>query len=159
MISIIVAISRNNVIGKDAEIPWKIPGEQKRFKELTIGKTVIMGRKTFESIGKPLPNRKTIIVTRNKDYHYEKCLVANSLQQALDLCSNDDEIFIAGGGQIYKEVLPRTDRIYLTIVEKDIEGNIYFPEIDEKNFKETYSEKMSGKIPYTYKTLERIREE
>ena len=126
IISLIAAISSNYVIGKDKDIPWKIPGEQVRFKDLTMGKSVIMGRKTFESIGQPLPNRKTIIISKSKDINYNNCLTVESLERAFNLLQQEDEIFIAGGGEIYKESLPFADRIYLTIIEKEYEGNIFF---------------------------------
>ena len=153
-ISLIAAVSQNNVIGHNEKIPWEIPGEQKRFRELTSGKTIIMGRKTFESIGKPLPNRKTIIITRNENYIQENCIIAHSLEEALDLAKKEKEVFIAGGGEIYQQAMPLANKIYLTIIEKEFIGNIYFPKIDKKKFQETFSQKIPGKIPYIYKVFE-----
>lgn len=155
IISLIAAISSNYVIGKDKDIPWKIPGEQVRFKDLTMGKSVIMGRKTFESIGQPLPNRKTIIISKSKDINYNNCLTVESLERAFNLLQQEDEIFIAGGGEIYKESLPFADRIYLTIIEKEYEGNIFFPMFNKDEFEITYQQKVEGFIPYTYFTYER----
>ncbi len=155
MISLIVAVAKNNVIGNNGIIPWKIKGEQKRFKELTIGKTIIMGRKSFEEIGKPLPNRKTILISKTQHIESENCITVKSIIEALDLVRNEEEVFVAGGGQVYKEVFPYADRLYITVIDKIIEGNVYFPKICEDEFIKTYEERISGEIPYTYYTYER----
>ncbi|GFZ84886.1 dihydrofolate reductase [Paenibacillus marchantiophytorum] len=155
IISIIAAASMNGVIGMDELIPWQIPGEQIRFKELTLGKSVIMGRKTFESIGKPLPRRKTVIISRTVQITDTNCVTVKSLEQALELLKDEDEIFIAGGGEIYREALPLADKLYLTEVEKEIAGNIYFPAFDKESFQLTYKQPVNGTIPYTYYTYER----
>lgn len=155
MISIIVAVTKNNVIGNNGIMPWKIKGEQRRFKELTTGHTIIVGRKTFQAEGKPLPNRKTIIISKTKNIECENCVTVKSLKEALELAKDEKEIFIAGGGEIYRQVLPMTDRIYLTIIDKVIEGDVYFPEINEDKFVKTYEERIEGEIPYTYYTYER----
>lgn len=154
-ISMIAAASTNRVIGRDELIPWEIPGEQKRFKELTLGQTVIMGRKTYESIGKPLPGRRTVIISRTQNISAENCMTVKSLREAYALLKDEAEIFIAGGGEIYKEALPLADKLYLTVVEQEIEGNIYFPVFDKEAFHLTYEQKMEGTIPYTYYTYER----
>lgn len=157
-LSIIVAMSKNHVIGQGLQIPWKIPGEQKRFKELTLHHTIIMGRKTFESIGKPLPKRKTIVVTRNAFPYYDNVEVATSIPEALELCAHENEVFIAGGGQIYQELLPLAHKIYLTIIDQTIEGNIFFPPIHHDDFTVIFEEHVQqAVIPYTYYTLERKR--
>lgn len=127
MIKIIVAISKNRVIGNDNKLIWSLPSDLKRFKQITTGNTVVMGRKTYESIGKPLPNRRNIIITRNSDYKIEGCEVANSLGEALMLCNND--CFIIGGGEIYKQSLPLADKLYLTVINEYFDGDTYFPEI------------------------------
>ncbi|UKS25808.1 dihydrofolate reductase [Paenibacillus sp. HWE-109] len=155
IISIIAAASMNGVIGMDELIPWQIPGEQIRFKELTLGKSVIMGRKTFESIGKPLPRRKTVIISRTVQITDANCVTVKSLEQALELLKDEDEIFIAGGGEVYREALPLADKLYLTEVEKEIAGNIYFPAFDKESFQLTYKQPVNGTIPYTYYTYER----
>ena len=155
MISIIVAVAKNNVIGNKGIMPWKIEGEQRRFKELTTGHTIIVGRKTFQAEGKPLPNRKTIIISKTKNIKCENCVTGKSLKEALELAKDEKEIFIAGGGEIYRQVLPMTDRIYLTIIDKVIEGDVYFPQINEDEFVKTYEERIEGEIPYTYYTYER----
>lgn len=155
MISLIVAVSKNNVIGNNGVIPWKIEGEQKRFKELTTGKTIIMGRKSFEEIGKPLPNRKTILISNTQHIELENCVTVNSLLEAFALSKNESEVFVAGGGQVYKEAFPYADRIYITVIDKMVDGNVYFPEICEDDFIKTYEERIDGEIPYTYFTYER----
>lgn len=158
VVSLIAAASINRVIGMDAVIPWEIPGEQKRFKELTLGKSIIMGRKTYESIGKPLPQRKTVIISRTQQITDTNCVTVKSLNEAYELLKDEEEIFIAGGGEIYKEALPTADKLYLTVVELEIEGNIYFPEFEKDAFDITYQQKMDGIIPYTYYTYERKKE-
>ncbi len=153
-LSIIAAISENNVIGNDLDIPWHIPGEQKRFKQLTTGNTIIMGRKTYDSIGKALPDRTTIVMSRDKNLSLPDCTVVNSVQEALDLTSREPEIFIAGGAEIYRLFMPLVTTIYLTVVKIKVDGNKYFPKISD-DFVEVWSEEKNGKIPYVYKTLRR----
>ncbi len=155
-ISLIAAMAENYVIGNDDKIPWRIPGEQLRFKDLTVGKTVIMGRKTYESIGKPLPGRKTIVVSRTKNYKFDNCITVSSLYDALMTVKGEEEVFIAGGGKVYEESLRLADRIYLTVVHRCIPGNTFFPEIDKDMFQVTYEKRVEGDIPYTYYTYERI---
>jgi dihydrofolate reductase len=158
IVSLIAAMSKNNIIGKDGIIPWKIPGEQKRFKDLTLGKTIIMGRKSYEEIGRPLPGRKTVVISRKEVINEENCCTAKSLEEAFELVKEEEEIFIAGGGQLYKETMAIADRIYLTIIDEYVEGNVYFPEIEEDNFQVVFQEKVEGSIPYTYYTLEKVAE-
>lgn len=130
MISIVVAAARNNVIGANNSLIWKISEDLKYFKQLTTGYTIIMGRKTFESIGRALPNRRTIVVTRNVGYHAEGCELAASLQDALSMTKGEEEVFIVGGGQLYKEAFDYAERIYLTRIDKDYEGDTFFPALD-----------------------------
>jgi dihydrofolate reductase/dihydrofolate reductase (trimethoprim resistance protein) len=155
MISLIVAVSKNNVIGNDGVIPWRIKGEQRRFKELTTGKTIIMGRKSFEEIGIPLPNRKTILISNTQKIETDNCTTVKSLFEAFDLVKGEDEVFIAGGGQVYREAFRYADRIYTTVIDKIIEGNVYFPEISEDDFVKIYEKHVDGEIPYIYYTFER----
>ena len=128
MINIIVAASLNNVIGKDNKLLWRQSADLKRFKELTSGKTVVMGRKTFDSIGKPLPNRRNVVITR-QEIKIEGCEVVHSLEDALKL---DDEIFILGGGEIYQKSIILADKIFLTRILTEIEGDTYFPQIGDE---------------------------
>src|SRR5881227_2718073 len=114
MLSIVVAVSENNVIGSGNTLPWRLSGDLKRVKTITMGHHLIMGRKTFESIGKPLPGRTIIIITRNKDYKVQGCIVVSSLQEAIKAIKNDEEPFIFGGGEIFREALPMVNKIYMT---------------------------------------------
>ena len=142
MLSIIVAISDNNVIGTGNTLPWRMSDDLKRVKLLTMGHHLIMGRKTFESIGRPLPGRTTVIITRQADYKSEGCVVVNTLQDAIRTASADPEAFIFGGGEIFREAIPFVDRIYLTRIHTTVKGDTFFPElipnewdvVDEKEF-------------------------
>lgn len=136
-IALIVACARNNVIGRDNQLPWRLKGELQYFKATTLGKPVVMGRKTFESIGKPLPGRSNIVITRNRDFSAPGVLVAGSLDEALrmadDISQRDGagEIMVMGGGEIYRQALPLAHTLYLTRVHADIEGDAWFPDFDE----------------------------
>jgi len=136
IVSIVVAIAENHAIGKDNQLLWHLPKDLKHFKEITSGGTVIMGRKTYDSVGKPLPNRRNIIITRQQ-IEIAGCEVVNSLQAGLDLCREHKEVFIVGGAEIYKQAMPLTDKIYLTIVHESFEADTYFPEISKDIWKET----------------------
>ena len=149
MIGLIVARSKNNVIGKNGEIPWKIKGEQKQFRELTTGNVVVMGRKSYEEIGHPLPNRKNIIVSNSKNFTGENLVTVGSLQEALDI-SSGEEIYIAGGYGLFKEALPFVDKMYITEVDIVIDnGDVFFPEFDADEFDITIGESVEGDIKYT----------
>jgi dihydrofolate reductase len=130
MIKIIVAMSDNRVIGNNNELIWKLSSDLKRFKELTTNNPVVMGRKTYESIGRPLPNRRNIIITRNLEYQVDDCEIVSSLEEALLLTNSD--CFIIGGGEIYKQSLEIVDKIYLTLVHKEFEGDTKFPELNKE---------------------------
>jgi dihydrofolate reductase len=159
-ISLIAAMAKNRVIGRQGDIPWKIPGEQKLFKKITLGHAVIMGRKTFESLDQPLRDRSNIIVTRQKDYRAKGCLVAHDLADAIKSCpADEDEAFICGGGQLYHEALPQADRIYLTVIPREIPGDTYFPEIPLTEFQVCHSETINveGVEPYEFFIYERIK--
>lgn len=155
IISLIAAMGRNRIIGKNNSLPWKLPADMKRFKELTMGKPVVMGRKTFESIGKPLPNRTNIIITRDKNYNAQGCIVVHSLNEALE-AAKGDEIMVAGGEQIFREFLPKAKRMYLTFIDEDFDGDAYFPEYNENEWKEIRKEKHSDDYNYIFVDLERI---
>jgi dihydrofolate reductase len=160
MLSTIVAASENNVIGKDNQLLWHLPDDLKHFKRTTKGHHVIAGRKTFESQGNPLPHRTNIIVTRNPDYRAEGCIVVNSLDRALELAQADDEPFIIGGEQIYRMALPLVERIYLTRVHAEFEGDTFFPELDMDQWKEIsrdyYSKDERNEYPFSIIILDRI---
>lgn len=154
-ISIIAAMSLNRVIGYQGKIPWHIPGEQQRFKQLTWGHTIIMGRKTHESIGKALPGRTNIVITRQENYSAPDCLVVHSLEAALKNCPpSETEAFVIGGEQIFRLALPLANRIYLTIIQKEITGDVFFPEFSSE-FKTIQSEKVEAPLPYTFLIFER----
>jgi len=156
--TIVVAISENNAIGKDNQLLWYLPADLKHFKNITTGHTVIMGRKTFDSVGRPLPNRRNIIITRHV-MHIEGCEVVSSVEAALALCAGEEEVFIVGGAEIYKLSMHLTDRIYLTIVHKKFEADAFFPEISDKQWKETAREDHQpdekNNLSYSFITLER----
>ena len=162
MISLIVAASENNVIGKDNDIPWRLPDDWKNFKATTMGCPLIMGRKTFVSIGRPLPGRRNIIVTRQKDVKFEGCDVVGSLEEAIALAKSDAprEVFIGGGEEIYRQALPLADRVYLTRVHTVIDGTVHFPELGDE-WKEVSRQEHPAdeKHPYafTFLTFERTR--
>ena len=128
MITLIAACSENRVIGKDGTLIWHIPEDLKRFKKLTLGNPIVMGRKTYESIGKPLPGRTNIILTRDKNFKAENCLVYNKISDVLEIFEKNN-IFVIGGGEIYKQFLDRADRIELTLIHKNFDGDTYFPQI------------------------------
>ena len=128
MIKLIVAISKNRVIGDSNKLIWHLPADLKRFKEITTGHPIVMGRKTFQSIGRPLPNRRNIIITRDENFEVEGCEVVNSIEEALLLTNND--CFIIGGGEIYKQTIAIGEQIYMTVVDKEFEGDTTFPELD-----------------------------
>lgn len=133
-ISLIAAMGSNRVIGSRGTIPWHLPQDLRRFRELTLGQTLIMGRRTFESIGRPLPDRVTIVLTRQADYPAAGCLTADSLDRALLLARPAAEVFICGGGTVYRQALPLADRIYLTEIDCAVTGDTFFPEIPAEGF-------------------------
>jgi dihydrofolate reductase len=136
-VSLIVAMARNRVIGMNNTLPWHLPADLKHFKSLTMGHHIVMGRKTYESIGKPLPGRTSVVVTRNANYTQPGVLVANSLEGAISACGNDAEIFVIGGAELYCQAINLADRIYLTEIEADIPGDAHFTEVDRKLWRET----------------------
>lgn len=157
-VSIIAALSENRAIGKDLKLIWHIPEDLKRFKKITEGHPIIMGRKTYESIGKPLPGRTNIIVTRYTDYVVPMCLIYHSLDEAIDAAKEIDkqEIFIIGGGDIFEQSLPLVDKLYLTIIKGNYEGDTFFPEYKHVFTKEVFrEEKRDGKYTFTFLDLER----
>lgn len=153
-ISIIVAVADNNAIGLNNQLLWHISEDLKRFKSLTSGHHIIMGRKTFESIGKPLPNRTNIVISRNPNFKPEGCIVVCSLDEALVIARNEQEVFIIGGGEIYKQVLPLTDRIYLTRVHGSFPADTFFPELELMDWEVESTQKgkpaESDELHYTF---------
>ncbi len=146
VLSAIVAIAENNVIGKDQDLIWHIPNDLKRFKNITNGHCIIMGRKTYESIGKALPNRTNIIITRQNNYLAKGCIIVSSLEAAIAKAKseNEDEAFIIGGAEIYRQSLPIIDKLYLTKVHESFDGDTFFPDINLTNWKLVYQENHSS---------------
>jgi dihydrofolate reductase len=161
-VSIIVAMSRNRTIGINNTLPWRCPEDLKHFKALTMGHHMIMGRKTFDSIGKALPGRTTVVITRDKYLKIEGCIVTHSLQEALNACSQDTEAFIVGGADIYTQSLALADTLYITEIQHDVEGDAHFPYFDKNAWQETAREVRSQDSPqplhYHFVTYQRIKE-
>lgn len=158
MISLLVAASRNGVIGTNNRLPWRLPADLKRFKQLTLGHPIIMGRKTFESIGKPLPGRSNIVITRQKEFSACGAKTASSLEEALQMCEKEKETFVIGGAQIFEQALPYANRIYLTKIDADLPGDAYFPELDQSwriVEKDPHPADSKNPYPYVFLTLER----
>ncbi|MBI5006290.1 MAG: dihydrofolate reductase [Nitrosomonadales bacterium] len=146
-LSIIVAMARNNTIGVNNTLPWRCPEDLKHFKTLTMGHHMIMGRKTFDSIGKPLPGRTTVVVTRNNDLEIPGCVIAHSLGEAIDSCSGDDEIFIVGGAELYRQAIALVETLYITEIQQDVQGDAHFPEFDKSAWRETAREMRNQETP------------
>lgn len=158
MLSLIVAAAQNGAIGKDNQLLWHLPADLRHFKALTSGHTVIMGRKTYDSIGKPLPNRRNIVITRSL-HPISGTEISSSLPAALSLCADDGEVFVIGGGEIYREALPLADRIYYTRVQASPPADVFFPPIDPELWKETAHEEHAADaknpLAYTFITFEK----
>ena len=134
--SLVVAVARNGVIGRDNQLPWRLPDDLKYFKQVTLGHPVIMGRRTFQSIGKPLAGRKNIVITRDRDFQAPGCVVVHSLDQAWKSADDADEACVIGGTSLFEETLPTADVIHLTEVEAEVEGDTYFPPFDRAQWRE-----------------------
>ena len=162
-ISLIVAMAANRVIGRDNALPWRLPADLRRFKKVTMGHTLVMGRKTYESIGRPLPGRRTVVVTRRTGWtatnHPDAVQVVHSLEEALAAASGESEVFVAGGGEIFREILPRADRIHLTRIDAEIPGDTTFPDFDPTAWKiveeEHHEPDAENPFPYTFQILDR----
>lgn len=160
MIAIIVAHTKNGrVIGNNGKIPWNIPGELDRFKFLTTGNAVIMGRITYEEIGKPLPNRLNIIISTTKQFSDINCITVKSLSEGINTANSlgYEKIFIAGGSKLYEEAIDIADVLYITEIEKDFEGTVYFPKINESLYQKEINSHFDTEIPYTYLTYRKIK--
>jgi len=157
-LSIIVAIARNRVIGINNTLPWHLPEDLKRFRSLTMGHHIIMGRKTYESLGRLLPGRTTVIVSRSKDYAVPGALVAHSLDLAVALCGDDPEVFVIGGAELYREGLQLAHRLYLTEIDAEFPGDAFFPSFELGAWQEVSREShvSDSGLPFSYLLLERI---
>ncbi|MFA8300052.1 MAG: dihydrofolate reductase [Hyphomicrobiales bacterium] len=161
MISIITALAENNAIGKDNDLPWHLPADLKYFMNTTKGHRIVMGRKTFESINsKPLPRRENVIITKNTDFKAEGVTIVHSIEEAVKLCKESEETFICGGSYIYKEMLPHTDRLYLTRIHKNFDAETFFPEIDFSKFNLVSENRVDddpkADFSYSFQVWERI---
>ena len=159
IISLIVAMGRNRVIGKDNALPWKLPADMKRFREITTGRPIIMGRKTFESIGAVLPNRTNIVMTRDADFRADGCVVVHSPEEALRAAKGAEEVVVIGGSSIFEQFLPKIVRMYLTVIAEDFEGQSLFPEFDSREWREVerreFAPDEKNAYPYAFLTLEK----
>jgi len=157
-LSLIAALAQNRVIGIENRLPWKLPEDLAHFKALTLGHPILMGRKTFESLGRPLPERRNIVITRNQDYRPNGCEIASSIESAIDLCRQAVEIFFIGGAELYKQVLPLVERLYLTEVQVEAQGDAWFPEFDRALFVEISRESHIGEkgdaLPFDFVVYE-----
>lgn len=154
-ISLIVAMASNRVIGLNGQMPWHLSADLKRFKRITMGSPVLMGRKTFEAIGKPLPGRNNIIISRDPAYRQPGCLVFNDIDSALEHCSDSSEVFVIGGATLYQALLPRADYLYLTEIDQDFAGDTFFPEIDARQWRELEREDVTDdqSVDFSYRFL------
>lgn len=161
IISHIVAAGKNGVIGSQGDLPWDIPEDMKFFREKTKNHAIIMGRKTFESVGRPLPNRLNVVVTRQKDYKAEGVHVCSTLDEAIELCKSQadkygEEIFICGGGEIYKQSMDRVDIIYLTRIHKEFDGDAKYPDVNPLFFEEIERrDRLEEPVPFSFLTYTR----
>ncbi|MEI7508785.1 MAG: dihydrofolate reductase [Flavobacterium sp.] len=157
MITLIAAAAENNALGKDNQLIWHLPDDFKRFKEITSGHYIVMGRKTFESFPKPLPNRTHVIITRQENYIAEGCIVVNSLEKAIEACPKEEEVFVIGGAEIYRQSIDFADKIELTRVHDTFEADAYFPVINlnqwELVFEEYHPKDEKHKIDFTFQTF------
>lgn len=160
MLSIIAAVSENNALGKDNKLLWHLPADLKRLKSLTMGHHLIMGRKTFDSLGRPLPGRPHVVISRNKDLHFEGATVVNTVEEAMKIAKDDDQPFLFGGAEIYRLAWHLVNKIYLTRVHKFFEGDAYFPELNPKEWqlvdKQDFDTDEKNLIPYSYEEYRRI---
>ncbi len=161
MISIIVAVAEGGVIGGGGDLLWHISEDLRRFKQITSEHTVIMGRKTYDSIGRPLPRRRNIVITRNGVWSAEGCERAESLAEAVAMCEGEEEIFVIGGGEIYRQAMPLADRLYLTRVHQTYSGDTYFPEIKPEEWTvqncESYPRGEKFEYPFEFVDLQRVK--
>lgn len=154
-ISLIVAMACNRVIGRDGQMPWHLSADLQRFKRITLGSPIVMGRKTYEAIGRPLPGRQNLIVSRNADYQAPGCQVFDSTKKALQAAANADEVFVIGGATLYEALLPYADYLYLTVIDKAFAGDTLFPQIDDSTWEEISCEEVTddAAVDFSYRFL------
>lgn len=159
IISLVVAMDRNGLIGRNNQLPWRLPADLRYFKEITMGKSIVMGRITFESIGRPLPGRKNIVLTRNVDYTASGCIITHSIEEALE-AAGEGEVMVVGGAILYRQLIAKANRIYLTEIDTTFDGDTYFPNINKANWREVkrrwYEPDSKNQYRYAFVILERI---
>ena len=159
-VSLIVAVARNGTIGRDGDLPWHLPTDLRRFKALTMGHHLVVGRKTWEEVGRPLPGRVMVVVTRDPEFRPEGVIVVHSVEQALQAARGDDEVFIAGGGEIYRQALPIVDRMYITRIHAEVAGDTTFPEIDHAHWRlvdrEDHEADEKHEYPFSFEVYDRV---
>lgn len=155
-------MSRNRVIGRDGDLPWRLSSDLKRFKQLTMGHHLLMGRKTFESIGRVLPGRQTVVITRQPNYHPEGVQVASGIEAAIEMAGSDSELFITGGGEIYRQAMPFVQRMYLTLIDADVQGDTWFPAWNEAEWRlvldEQHAADEKNDFPHHFRIYDRCAE-
>ncbi len=156
IVSIIAAMAGNRVIGTENRLPWKLSEDLMHFRKLTMGHHILMGRKTFESIGKPLPGRTSVVISRNPEISFPGVGMAGSMEEALALCGGDDEVFVVGGGEIYRQAMEFADRIHLTEIMRDFAGDAHFPRIDPLIWREVSRDVRRGEFEYHFAVYERV---
>jgi len=160
-LALIAALARNRVIGRDNRLPWHLPADLRFFKQTTMGKPLLMGRRTWESIGRPLPGRRMIVLSRDLDYQAPGCTVARSLDEALDVAGAVPELMVIGGAALYQQTLPRAARLYLTRVDMDVPGDVWFPDWNERDWRLVWEEAHPADTehawPYRFQRWERVR--
>jgi dihydrofolate reductase len=151
-IALVAALARNGVIGRDNRLPWRLPADLQHFKQLTMGRPIVMGRRTWASLGRPLPGRRNIVVTRDRAFRCDGCVVTHSIDEALAAAAGSEEVMIIGGAELYAQTLPQADRLYLTQVMADVEGDVRFPDFDTADWVEVERRacKADGKNEYDY---------
>lgn len=161
ILTLVVAMADNRVIGRQGGMPWHLPADLRHFKRTTLGKPIVMGRRTFEAIGRPLPERHNIVISTRSDYRAEGCTVVDSPDAALAAAGDAPEVMIIGGGRLYRQILPQADRIHLTEIHARPEGDVRFPELDPATWRETHRETHPADArnphPYDFVVLERVR--
>ncbi|MDH3859059.1 MAG: type 3 dihydrofolate reductase [Gammaproteobacteria bacterium] len=160
ILSLIVAMDENHLIGRNNSLPWHLPADLAYFKRTTMGKPVVMGRKTFESIGKPLPGRRNIVITRNADFNAPGCEIADSIEAAMSLAHDDDEVMLIGGASLYQQTIERATKLYITRIHQSFNGDTWFPEFDLSDWKEEHREDFEADHSnrYAYSFIKYVRE-
>lgn len=151
-LSLIAAMANDRVIGIENRLPWHLPADLQHFKKITMGKPILMGRKTFESIGRPLPGRENIVLTRDKDFKPDGCTIFHSVDEALKATKGYEEVMVIGGDSFYRQLISKADVLYLTFIEQDVEGDAFFPEYSHSDWREVDRESFSptGEVPFNY---------